>query len=63
MISNQILQNTIDGLKSITRRDYCVLDAESKIVVTTDGNATGKYFPVAFPSVVTTIFDSASNTQ
>lgn len=45
MISNQILQNTIDGLKNITRREYCILDAESKIVVTTDGNNTGKYLP------------------
>ena len=45
MISNQILQSTIDGLKNITRREYCILDAESKIVVTTDGNNTGKYLP------------------
>lgn len=45
MISNQILQNTIDGLKNITRRDYCILDTESKIVVTTEGNNTGKYLP------------------
>jgi len=26
MISNQILQDTIDGLKNITRTDLCVLD-------------------------------------
>lgn len=45
MISNQILQNTIDGLKGITRRDFCVLDAESKIVVTTDGKSAGEYVP------------------
>ena len=28
MISNQILQNTIDGLKSITRINFCVIDME-----------------------------------
>ena len=26
MISNQILQNTIEGLKGITRIDFCVMD-------------------------------------
>ncbi|MCR4590987.1 MAG: helix-turn-helix domain-containing protein [Lachnospiraceae bacterium] len=30
MISNQILQNTIDGLKEITRVDMCVFDTEGK---------------------------------
>ena len=28
MISNQILQNTLDGLKNITRTDFCVIDVE-----------------------------------
>ena len=32
MISNQILQNTIDGLKAITRTDLCVIDVEGKIL-------------------------------
>ena len=35
MISNQILQNTIDGLKNITRTDLCVLDVEGKILAAT----------------------------
>lgn len=35
MISNQILQNTIDGLKSITRVDLCVMDTEGKALATT----------------------------
>lgn len=35
MISNQILQNTIDGLKKITRIDLCVCDVEGKILATT----------------------------
>ena len=29
MISNQILQNTIEGLKGISRVDFCVLDTEA----------------------------------
>ncbi|NLP34114.1 MAG: PucR family transcriptional regulator [Clostridiales bacterium] len=35
MISNQILQSTIDGLKGITRTDICVMDTEGKILATT----------------------------
>ena len=35
MISNQILQDTIDGLKNITRTDLCVLDTEGKILAST----------------------------
>jgi carbohydrate diacid regulator len=35
MISNQILQNTIDGLKGITRTDLCVIDTEGKILAST----------------------------
>lgn len=45
MISNQILQNTIDGLKNITRRDFNILDAEAKIVATTMENITTEYVP------------------
>ena len=35
MISNQILQNTIDGLKNITRTDLCVIDVEGNILAAT----------------------------
>lgn len=35
MISNQILQNTIDGMKNIARVDFSVLDSEGKEVATT----------------------------
>ena len=35
MVSNQILQNTIDGLKSITRIDLCLIDTDGKVVATT----------------------------
>ena len=39
MISNQILQNTIDGLKGITRIDICVMDTEGKVLASTVANA------------------------
>jgi len=39
MISNQILQNTIDGLKNITRTDLCVIDVEGKVLAATFGDA------------------------
>ena len=35
MISNQILQNTIEGLKGISRIDFCVLDTEGNALATT----------------------------
>ncbi|HBN56379.1 MAG TPA: CdaR family transcriptional regulator [Lachnospiraceae bacterium] len=36
MISNQILQNTIDGLKGITRIDLCILDIEGQVLASTE---------------------------
>ena len=43
MISNQILQNTIDGLKSIARVELCVMDADGKEVAsTTDMGSNSK---------------------
>lgn len=38
MISNQILQTTIDGLKAISRVELCVVDTEGKDVVSTTGH-------------------------
>ena len=35
MISNQILQTTIDGLKNIARIDLSILDTEGKVLATT----------------------------
>lgn len=35
MIANQILQNTIDGLKAIARVDLCLIDAEGIVIATT----------------------------
>ena len=31
MISNQVLQNTLEGLKEISRTEFCVLDTEGKV--------------------------------
>lgn len=39
MISNQILQNTIDGLKGITRIDLCIIDVEGKVLAATFNEA------------------------
>ena len=35
MISNQILQNTIEGLKNITRTELCVTDIKGKVLAST----------------------------
>ncbi len=35
MITNQVLQNTLDGLKAISRVDLCVLDTEGVMLATT----------------------------
>ncbi|WP_461810116.1 PucR family transcriptional regulator [Faecalimonas sp.] len=35
MISNQILQNTIEGLKAITRIDLCILGIDGKVLAST----------------------------
>ena len=39
MISNQILQTTLDGLKVITRVDLCVMDTEGNILASTFAEA------------------------
>lgn len=41
MISNQILQNTIEGLKTITRVDFCVMDTDGKEAASTSASITG----------------------
>ena len=35
MVSNQILQQSIEGIKSISRVDLCVTDAEGKTIAST----------------------------
>ena len=44
MISNQILQNTIDGLKGITRIDLCICDTEGKVLASTFTDAEDSDF-------------------
>lgn len=39
MISNQILQSTIEGLKGITRIDICIMDTEGKSLASTINDA------------------------
>ena len=39
MISNQILQSTIDGIKTITRVELCVMDADGKVHASTGVSA------------------------
>ena len=38
MISNQILQNTLDGLKAIARVDFCIMDIEGKEIASSGGS-------------------------
>lgn len=42
MISNQILQSTIDGLKNITRKELSVIEKEGKVMATTEDAMVGK---------------------
>ena len=32
VISNQVLQSTVDGLKAISRVDLCVMDTEGRVL-------------------------------
>lgn len=41
MISNQILQNTIEGLKTIARVDFCVMDTDGKEAASTAASMSG----------------------
>ncbi len=48
MISNQILQNTIDGLKNIARVELCVMDVDGKEVASTANMQTSSRAAVEF---------------
>ena len=41
MISNQVLQNTIDGLKGIARVEFCIMDTDGKEIASTASNMSG----------------------
>lgn len=57
MISNQILQNTIEGLKGITRVDICVMGTEGKALASTIPNAED------YRSSVITFVDSPADSM
>ena len=57
MISNQILQNTIEGLKGISRIDFCVLDTEGKALATTFEDTWN------YESAVLSFVDSPADSQ
>lgn len=52
MISNQILQNTIDGLKTITRIELSVMDSEGKVLATTEEGGKIDEYNFAVPDFV-----------
>ena len=47
MLSSQILQNTIDGLKSITRREFSVLEREGKVTASTENEMINTHVDAA----------------
>ncbi len=57
MISNQILQNTIDGLKGITRMDLCIIDTEGKVLAATFPDTDG------FEGAALAFVDSPADSQ
>ena len=57
MISNQILSTTIEGLKAISRVDFCVTDTEGKILATTFGGAE------EYAEAVMSFVDSPADSQ
>ena len=57
MISNQILQNTIDGLKNITRIDLGIIDIEGKLLAATSADAEQYTAPAM------TLVDSPADSQ
>lgn len=57
LISNQIIQSTIDGIKGIVRVDICVMDVEGKIAATTFEEAK------KYEEAVVTFVDSPADSQ
>lgn len=37
MIANQVLQNTLEGFKEISRTELCVMDTDGKVLASTFG--------------------------
>ena len=57
MISNQILQSTIDGLKGITRIDISVMDTDGKVLASTADN------PEQYENIVLSFVASPADSQ
>ena len=57
MISNQILQSTIEGLKGITRIDICIMDTEGKSLASTMNDAE------EYEEAVLTFVESPADSQ
>ncbi|MBP3900776.1 MAG: helix-turn-helix domain-containing protein [Blautia sp.] len=57
MISNQVLQNTLEGLKEISRTEFCVIDTDGKVLVSTSAD-----FAVQ-PSDIQAFVDSKADSQ
>lgn len=57
MISNQILQTNIEGLKGITRVDLCICDTEGKVLASTFSGAE------EYESAILTFVDSPADSQ
>ena len=57
MISNQIIQNTIEGVKNISRVEICVMDVEGKVAATTFEDA------VEYEDAVISFVDSPADSQ
>lgn len=57
MISNQILQTNIEGLKGITRVDLCICDTEGKVLAATFTGAE------EYESAILTFVDSPADSQ
>ncbi len=57
MISNQVLQSTVEGIKAITRIDICVMDTEGKVLAATMNNAE------EYESTVLTFVESPADSQ
>ena len=57
MISNQILQTNIEGLKAITRIDLCICDTEGKVLASTFTDAE------EYESSILAFVDSPADSQ
>ena len=55
MISNQILQTTIEGIKEISRVDFCVSDTDAKVLASTfqllDAKGCFSSYPTPIPII------------